>query len=156
MLICSHEFWYDCSDWGHIAKSRTCTLSCLGIQMEVSQIRTKKIRFHLVFTVHTVMEKTDMSHIWAKQTKTKHQIWGNFTWILNIANVPFDTIMQEKKIHLNIHIAIMTNDEKKNPKYCFRATKKHLCLIHFFSSVTVGRCGKKLVLDPDCSSWPSL
>lgn len=89
----------------------TCTVSCLGTHMEVSQKRTEKIRFHLVYTVHTVMKKK------------KKQIWDNFTWILNIANIQFDTIMQEK-IHLNNHIAIMTNDENKNPKYCFMATKK--------------------------------
>ncbi len=36
-------------------------------EAEVAQIRIEKIRFHAVCAVHTVMTKTDLSHMWAKK-----------------------------------------------------------------------------------------
>ncbi len=50
--------------------------------MEVAQIRN--IRFHAVCAVHTVMTKTDLSHVWAKKKKL---IWATFACSVNVSSV---------------------------------------------------------------------
>jgi len=62
----SHEFQFDCSDWGHIEKH----LSCLEFRtIYGSGPNFENIRFYLVCTGHNLMRNTNPSHIWAKKKK---------------------------------------------------------------------------------------
>ncbi len=56
--------------------------------MEVAQIRNEKIRFNAFFAVHTVMTKTDLSHMRAKENACSVNIKSRISACVLILFVP--------------------------------------------------------------------
>ncbi len=79
---------------------------------EVAQIGIEKIRFHVVGAVHTVMTKTDLSHV-----SKKNRNWASFTCSVNVAYAE----LTSNGIHVRVrHMRNgKTRDTKSGKRWCW-------------------------------------